>query len=138
MLIKDSRAVILPKRIYELLHQLLIHGPHFYMRKDKPTPVKIDTLILKFTDERIEEPGEVNFPVSLERIEQCISGFERYGLLRGRVKLVHLRFGEYFKEILVRAGNSGRRKEASGSEWLAWVYRWPKDDMYSPLDALMR
>ena len=66
--------------------------------------------------------------MSIERIEQCILGLKRYGLLQGRVKTINIQFAEYVKEIQVTSGT------ATSSEWLAWVFRWPKDPMSHSLD----
>jgi len=100
--------------------------------------VCIDTLILNFTDEFRGQAGipevEPTTPVSLERVEQVLLGLRKYGLLRGRVRVIRIQFEDYVKEIQVE-GLVGWQGFATSSEWMAWVFRWKKDPMSHFLDG---
>jgi len=139
-----EQLVILFPKLFELLYRLFHHGPHFYKRQWK-AQVSINNLTLNFHDEftKREEQcqggsisdAKVNpLQISVQRIEQCLLGLDRYGLLRGRVKTINIRFGDHRKEVKVSCGTVGRARITTSSEWLAWAYRWPKDDMFHPLD----
>jgi hypothetical protein len=138
----SGKLMILFPRVFELLHRLFNHGPHFY-RRQQQAQVSIDNLTLNFHDEFTKggiqsQDGSVSDVrvnaerISLQRIEQCLLGLDRYGLLRGRVKTISIQFEDYRKEIGISPDTKGRI--ASSSQWLAWVFRWPKDDMSDPLD----
>jgi hypothetical protein len=129
--------IVLFPRVFELLHRLFNHGPHFYHRSYQPL-VSIHSLTLKFYDEVTKTTDQNQDDRiadiqqnQIQRIEQCLLGLDRYGLLKGRVKTIDLQHGTYRKEIHINnnADPLGQVKPASSSEWLAWKYRWRKDDM---------
>lgn len=49
-------------------------------------------------------------PVSMERVWRCVDGLERYGLLRGRVGMVRVGFGEEAVEVRITGGEMKVRK----------------------------
>lgn len=139
------------RTIYDLLYRLFNHGPRFYECHSRPNRTFIRTLILHLSEEVTKE--EVKLPlgnigglitdsvtlrqeVSFDRIWQCICGLKSYGLLRGRVDTIRICFGLDIKEVQVNNGTSiSRVRIATSGEWLAWLYRWPKDDLSHPSDT---
>ena len=141
---REQLNILFP-RLFELLCRLFNYGPQFYKRQQQ-AQVSINNLTLNFYDEftQYKEQGQDSsilntevdqLQISVQRIEQCLLGINSYGLLQGRVKTINIRFGDYCKEIRVRCSTIGRGRTASSSEWLAWVYRWPKDSRYHLLDS---
>lgn len=136
--------------IFDLLYRLFNHGPHFYRHQSRPNGSFIRTLILHLSDEvtkhaeQPQEPGTggsvadslpASGEVSPHRVWECIRGLDSYGLLRGRVETIRICFGSDIKEIQVDNNKNGRARVASSSEWLAWLYRWPRNSLSHPLDT---
>jgi hypothetical protein len=142
---RQDRVVLFP-RIFDLLYQLLNAGPHFYRRNNQSPPIFIKTLILKFLDHHTKQEKQQQTsnnglnatmdlpPMSLQRIEECILGLNRYRVLRGKVETIRIQSSDYFKEIQVNGPTISHKRIATSGEWLSWVYRWPSDAKFDLLD----